>query len=209
MLIKGFRFGMLLQLAVGPVCVFIFQMASANGFLLAEAGVLAVVLVDGIYIFAAIIGISSLIEKAGMESFLRYFGAFILLLFGLNIILEVFSIHLLPSFEFVSSSGLNGSFLKGFVLTASNPLTIIFWAGVFSAKIIDEKMEKADIYVFGLGALMSTFIFLSAVAGAGSLTHQFLSEDLMKILNIAVGILLICFGFKMVWRRQVSKDKGL
>lgn len=209
MIIKGFRFGMLLQLAVGPVCIFIFQMASENGFFLAEAGVLAVVLVDGIYILAAIIGISSLIEKAGMESYLRYFGAAILLLFGLNIILEVFSIHMLPSFELINSSGLNGSFLKGFVLTASNPLTIIFWAGVFSAKVIDEKMEKKDIYVFALGALMSTFIFLSAVAGAGSLTHQFLSEDLMKILNIAVGVLLICFGLKMIWKIQVNKENGV
>lgn len=201
MLIKGFRFGMLLQLAVGPVCIFIFQMASMSGFLLAEAGVLAVVLVDGMYILAAIIGISSLIEKAKMKEYLRYFGAAILLIFGLNIILEVYSVHILPSFEFVHSSSINGSFLKGFILTASNPLTIIFWAGVFSAKIIDEKMDKTDIYVFGIGALISSLIFLSAVAGTGSLTHQFLSENLMKILNLTVGILLMFFGLKMVWKR--------
>lgn len=43
MLIKGFKFGMLLQLAVGPICLFIFQLASVNGFLIAERGVLVTV----------------------------------------------------------------------------------------------------------------------------------------------------------------------
>jgi len=205
MLIKGFKFGMLLQLAVGPVCFFIFQLASTNGFLPAASGVLAVVLVDGIYILAAIIGIASIIERQNIKIVLRYFGAIILFIFGLNILLDVFSVHILPAFTFAKPSHLNGSFLKGLILTASNPLTIVFWAGVFSVKIVDENMEKSDIYVFGIGALLSTLLFLSVVAGAGSLTQQFLSENLRKILNIIVGIVLICFGLKMLSKKQFKE----
>lgn len=209
MLIKGFKFGMLLQLAVGPVCFFIFQLASVNGFWSAEIGVFAVVLVDGIYILAAIIGIASLIENEKVKFLLRYFGAIILFMFGFNILLEVFSISLLPSFTIVDSLSVNNSFLKGVILTASNPLTIIFWAGVFSTKIIGENMDKSDIYLFGIGALLSTLIFLSVVAGVGSLTQQFLSENLKNVLNIIVGIVLIFFGVKMLCKKeQFSKEEN-
>ncbi len=38
MLFKGYKFGMLLQIAVGPVCLFIFQAAASAGFATAEDG---------------------------------------------------------------------------------------------------------------------------------------------------------------------------
>ncbi len=44
MLFKGFQLGMLLQIAMGPVCLFIFQTASASGFAAAEAGAAVLVL---------------------------------------------------------------------------------------------------------------------------------------------------------------------
>lgn len=63
-------------------------------------------------------------------------------------------------------------------------------------------MKNSDIYMFGIGALLSTFIFLTTITGgAGSVTKLFLSENLMILLNVVVGILLICFGFKMIWKR--------
>lgn len=43
-IIKGFRFGLLLQLAIGPVCLFIIKTAAESGVLTAEAGVMAVMI---------------------------------------------------------------------------------------------------------------------------------------------------------------------
>ena len=48
---------MLLQIAIGPVCLLILQTAISSGFATAESGVLAVALVDALFIFAAIWGI--------------------------------------------------------------------------------------------------------------------------------------------------------
>jgi len=42
-LVKGFRFGMLLQFAVGPVAHFIFQTALMSGFMTASTGVIEAV----------------------------------------------------------------------------------------------------------------------------------------------------------------------
>lgn len=43
---RGFKFGMILQIAIGPICIFIFQTACKYGFFMGEMGVLDVVLVD-------------------------------------------------------------------------------------------------------------------------------------------------------------------
>lgn len=40
MIFNGFKFGLLLQIAIGPVCLLIFQLAAMNGFFVAMTGVL-------------------------------------------------------------------------------------------------------------------------------------------------------------------------
>ncbi|MHC1720632.1 MAG: LysE family translocator [Clostridiaceae bacterium] len=200
MLLKGFKFGMLLQIAVGPVCIFIFQMASLNGFLVGVTGVLGVTLVDGLYIIVAILGIASIIDRKNIKLCLKIFGAMVLFVFGLSIILGQFGIELIPGLRINGSSHTNNVFLQSVILTASNPLTIIFWAGIFSSKIA-EGLNGQDIKIFGLGALLSTIFFLTLVALTGSIAKTFFPADIIRILNILVGFLLVCFGVKMFFRK--------
>ncbi|GAA0116487.1 LysE family translocator [Clostridium senegalense] len=201
MFFKGLKFGMLLQLAIGPVCIFILQMASLKGFYIAETGVLGVTIVDGLYIFAAILGIASIIEKRKVKVGLKIFGAIILIIFGLSTVLGQFDINFIPSLSLQGEGNSNSVFLKSIILTASNPLTIVFWAGVFSTKIIEENMKRKDIYIFGIGALMATLSFLTLVAVLGTFTKVFLPAYVIQILNIIVGVLLIYFGVKMALKK--------
>jgi len=200
MLLKGFKFGMLLQIAVGPVCIFIFQMASLNGFIVGATGVLGVTLVDGLYIVVAILGIASIIDRKNVKLCLKIFGALVLFIFGLSTILGQFGIELIPGLNISGSSHTNNVFLQSVILTASNPLTIIFWAGIFSAKIA-EGLNSEDIKIFGFGALLSTIFFLTLVAMTGSIAKTFLPADIIRVLNILVGFLLVCFGVKMILRK--------
>lgn len=196
---KGFKFGMLLQFAIGPVCLYIFQTASNNGFCSAESGVLGVALMDGLFIFAAILGIASIIEKNNIKNALKIFGAFVLFLFGISTILNQFNINFLPGLS-LQSNGSN-SFIKAAILTASSPLTILFWAGVFSAKISSEGMEKKDMYYFGIGALLSTLFFLTLISIFGAVIKGVITIQIIKILNLLVGFLLFYFGFRMLIKK--------
>ena len=201
MIFKGFRFGMLLQLAVGPVCIFIFQMASLRGFQAAATGVLGVSIIDGLYILAAILGIASIIEGKNTKIILKIFGAVVLFIFGMSTVLSVFNISFLPSLSIQNVSNLNNVFFHAIILTVSNPLTIIFWAGVFSTKIAEENLTRRDIYVFGFGTLLSTIFFLSLIALAGSFTKTFFPSYVIQILNLIVGFLLIYFSIRMVIKK--------
>ncbi len=198
MILKGFKFGMLLQFAIGPVCLFIFQMASLNGFYIGEIGVLGVALVDGFFIIVAVLGIASIIDRKNVKIGLKMFGSIILLIFGLNTILNQFNIEFIPSLNIHDILISTDAFTSAVVITSSNPLTIIFWAGIFSTKVTEENIKKQDIYSFGFGALLSTIFFLSLINLIGSFTKVFLPTNAIQILNIIIGFLLICFAIKMI-----------
>ncbi|AWI04973.1 LysE family translocator [Clostridium drakei] len=201
MIFKGFKFGMLLQFAIGPVCIFIFQIASSKGFYIAETGVLGATLIDGIFIFAAIVGISSIIEKQNIKLTLKIFGAVVLFIFGLSTILNQFNINFLPNLTIQNTSSTNNAFFHSLIITASNPLTIVFWSGIFLSKITEENIKKMDIYLFGFGALLSTMFFLTLISLAGNFANTFLSMGIIQNLNIIVGFLLIYFSIKMFLKK--------
>jgi len=166
---------MLLQIAVGPVCVFIFNIATSSGFRNAETGVLSVVLIDALYILLAIFGIVSFMNKENVRKLLKYFGSLTLFLFGLNIGSAPLSLKFLPSIKLFSNpSNASRAFISGIVLTASNPLTIVFWSGVFSAKVAAENMNKQGLCLFGAGAILPTLFFLTLISFLGSITNKFL-----------------------------------
>ncbi len=201
MILKGFKFGMILQLAVGPICLFIFNLASNKGFLQAESAVLAVVTIDATYILLALLGIGTLIEKKQIKSGLTIFGSIIIAIFGLNTILEVLGWHVLPSLK-INPALMNHSFLNGLILTAGNPLTILFWAGIFSTKVTAERLTKQEVYYFGLGAVLATLFFLTAISVVGSFTRYFLPVIVTKVLNLIVGFTLLYFSVRMLTKKK-------
>lgn len=197
MIYKGFKFGMLLQLAIGPICIFIFQAATTNGFLVAEVGVLGVALIDALYILASIIGIGALIERNALVKVgLKYFGATILVLFGISNILNNFEINFMPDLHLQDTQNSYNMFAQAAILTLSNPLTILFWAGAFSSKIAEENFHRADMFLFGFGAIIATLFFMTFVVLIGSITKTFLPVIIIKMLNGVVGMVLIYFGIK-------------
>ncbi|AJA46690.1 lysine exporter protein LysE/YggA [Clostridium pasteurianum DSM 525 = ATCC 6013] len=201
MIFKGFKFGMLLQLAVGPGCIFIFQIASLKGFYIAEIGVLGIAIIDSLFITVAILGISAVINKKNIKICLKIFGSIILFIFGFSTFLNQFNINFIPSLSIQNISNSNNTFIHAIILAASNPLTILFWTGVFSSKIAEENMKTKDIYLFAFGALISTLFFLTLISFLGSCVNIFLPNTIIQILNTLVGFLLMYFSVKMCLKK--------
>lgn len=197
---------MLLQFAIGPVCLFIFKTAALNGFYTGEIGVLGVTSVDGIFIIAAILGIASIIDRNNIKLYLKIFGSIILFLFGFSTVLDQFKFNFIPNVNINHIFNSDNVFISSVIIAASNPLTIIFWAGIFSTKIVEEDIKKQDIYLFGFGSVLSTIFFLSLINLIGSFTRRFLPNKIIRLLNIVVGILLIYFGIRMVLKSFFKKQ---
>jgi len=196
LLIKGFQLGMLLQLAVGPICFFVFQAAAAGGFVAGTRAVLGVATVDLLYIGLSIAGLSALLKRApGALRLLKGAGALVLALFGLSIGLSPFGFRLLPSLSLPAGGGDYG---RALLLTLSNPMAILFWGGVFSLKAAEEKMSRRQMTAFGAGAVLATLSFLTAVAALGAWAGGLLPQSVMDGLNVAVGVALVAYAAKML-----------
>ena len=198
--LSGLRFGMLLQIAIGPMCLMVFNTAKNAGFGVAMSLVLAVALVDAFYIALASIGVSKLLEKDSVKKVFKVVGALVLILFGLNIILGVFGINLIPGLNLKPTS--SSVFIQGLVMTLSNPLTIAFWGSVLTAKIVEDGLRKRELAVFSIGAVSATLLFLTAVAILGTVLGSFIPEPVSAALNVAVGLLIIYFGVKLFLKKE-------
>jgi Putative threonine efflux protein len=201
MIFKGFKFGMLLQLAVGPMCLLVFTTSTAHGFFMGLTLVFAIALIDAFYITLSGVGVAALIGKKQVKTAVKIFGGTVLIIFGLNAFLGIFDLSILPDIRMFQNVSSKNIFLQGLLLTASNPLTIIFWSGVFSSQVVENQFNKKQLCFFGVGCVLSTLFFLTVVALLGSLLSGFLPDLLIDILNGAVGLALIFFGIKLFFKK--------
>ena len=201
--LDGLKFGMLLQLAVGPMCLMVFNTAKNVGFLVSLTLVLAIALVDAFYIILASLGISKILDKPKVKKVFKIIGSLVLIVFGINIILNVFNINIIPGLNLKPNS--SNIFIQGLVLTLSNPITIVFWGSILTTKIIEDNLNKKELAIFSIGLVSSTIIFLTFVSVLGTILSSFIPENISNVLNIVVGILIVFFGVKLIVKKEKEK----
>ncbi len=193
---------MLLQLAVGPICLLVLNTSAGQGFIQTLPLVLAVTLADALYLALSCIGVAAIVGKPRVKAAIRIIGCAVLVLFGADLLLGAFGITLLPGIRLFSVSSGESLFLMGLLLTLSNPLTILFWSGMLTAKVLENKWDRGQLSLFAAGCVLATVVFLTAVAFIGSLVGGFLPGDVMKALNALVGVVLMYFGVRLVVIRK-------
>lgn len=201
MILKGLKFGMLLQLAIGPMAMMVFNTSTAYGFMFSLRLVLAIALVDALYINFSSFGAAALIKKSRIEKVVKLIGCFVLVLFGINTLSNVLTFSFFPDISLFSYTSSENLFVQGLLLTASNPLTILFWSSLFSTQMIENEWNKQQLLLFSVGSVSATLIFLTFIALMGSLLIRFLPDIIIQLLNVTVGIALILFGIRLLFRK--------
>lgn len=193
--IRGLLTGMLLQLAIGPVFIFIVNISMQSGLRSGIAAAAAVTLADYIYIALAILGIGKLIVVEGRKRFLTFISSLVLIIFGLMMIrrgfVSVFTNIPATGYEYSAGRG----FIDAFILTISSPLTIVFWSGVFTAKGEEYSLSSRGLVLFGISAGLATPVFLGSAVLFFSMTRMLVPPAAISILNLLVGVLLGFYGF--------------
>jgi threonine/homoserine/homoserine lactone efflux protein len=183
------------------MCLLVFNTSTTYGFWVGLSLVLAIVLIDSLYITLSGLGVAVILNKKKINRAIKWFGCVVLVFFGMNTIAGVFNLSLLPHIAFLSDVSQQNIFIQGLLLTASNPLTIIFWSGVFSAQVAENCLCKKQLILFGFGCALSSLLFLTLVAFCGSILSGFLPLLFIQILNFAVGVFLMFFGVRLLLRK--------
>lgn len=174
MILKALRLGMLLQIAVGPVSLMILITSSTYGFRLGLAIMTGVALVHAIFIFVSFVGVSTLISNNRVRTVIKLLGSLVLILFGLNnTIYTLFELSILPNIALFSGFSSEDPFIKGMIITASNPLTIVFWSGVLTTHLIENGWDRKQLFLFAVGCVIATMLYLTVIAFIGSITSTF------------------------------------
>lgn len=198
MILKGIRFGMLLQLAIGPMCLMVFNTAATYGFLYALPLIAGIATIDAFYIAISCAGVAAVINHPKIKIAVKLLGCLVLILFGINLIAESLHLSFLPQVALLSRISAQNLFFQGLILTASNPLTVIFWGGMLSAQVVESRWNNKQLGLFALGCVLATIMFLTAVSILANLFSDFLPETAIQYLNIFVGVMLILFGIRLL-----------
>jgi threonine/homoserine/homoserine lactone efflux protein len=192
-LLNGFLTGLILQIAIGPVFFFILNISLQKTVIDGLFAVIAVTLVDYIFIALAVLGIGKLLEKPKIKYGLGVTSSVVLILFGIIMILTIKQNNFGNISNAYFESNYMSSFISAFLLTISSPLTIVFWTGLFAARAIEKGYTKKQLLFFGIAAGLATFVFLGSSVTLLSIIRASIPLALLNILNTAVGLLLIIY----------------
>jgi threonine/homoserine/homoserine lactone efflux protein len=199
--------GLSAAVPIGPVNVEIMRRGLRGGFLPALSVGLGAATIDGIYSIVFTLGFTAL-PSASARSALGWVGAVVLILLGLLTIRGAWreepenpgqtsefssKSHRAPS----AKQGLGG-YLVGLVMTATNPMTLVFWASVGATlgqlplHGVSGKLVLAGGVVGG--ALLWVFGFAAALH---SMRHR-ISARTRRLLTGAGGLGILCFGVRLL-----------
>lgn len=193
-LLNGFLTGMVLQIAIGPVFFFILNISLQRTIIDGLFAVMAVTLVDYLFIALAVLGVGKLLEKPKIKFALGIVSAIVLVLFGIVMLLSIRQTGMGSSSHTMFEADYAASFMSAFVLTISSPLTIVFWTSLFAAKAIEKGYAKKELVSFGIAAGFATCVFLGGAMVLFSTISASIPFALLRIANLAVGTLLIVYG---------------
>ena len=201
---EGLLFGMLLQLSVGPVCMAVWQRSIKDGMREALRMIVGVASVDAAYMIAAIGGLSLLLQIPLIKGVVLIGGAAILVWFGVSS-LRSKPVEHTPERDSITENNGRGSFWYGVMLTLTNPLTILFWSGVFGSLMASHTLpDSMSLAGFVVGCLLSTFMFLTGIAVLGQWVSRFLNPLWINRLDKMVGIFLIGFAIILLQKGIMS-----
>lgn len=213
-MMAGLKLGMLLQFGgMGPICLLLFQLAAILPLQSVLPGILAVTIADAIYILISILGIVGIIKQVKSTSeFFKKVNGMIIVYLGLSFALM--SLTERASYLDIYDWNAHNVFIGVLLLTLLNPVTIICYTGIFNARLMDLKMSSKGLFLFGLGTLLTTPIFMVFVVVLGSFGGAFLPDMVINVMNLIVGVLLVYWGLRYIFpkvaffnKRFIKKNK--
>lgn len=189
--IRGLTTGLILQLAIGPVFIFVANTIFQKGVIEGILAVIAVTIVDYIYIVLAIFGVGKVFEKENIRRVFVIISSIVLIIFG--IIMMKNGIGLIDDNIILGNTKIS-SFTQAFVLTLSSPLTIVFWTSIFASKVDEYMLNRRELIIFGLACGLATLLFLGACVMLLSWLKIMISYVIIQLLNFIVGIVLVFYG---------------
>lgn len=185
--------GLALAAPIGPVNAAQLDKGLKSGFFHAWLVGLGAMTADAIYMMMVFLGVIHFLEISFMKTFLWSFGCFVLVYTGIESIISAGKISLNIRDQNDSASK---SFISGFLMSISNPLTILFWLGIYGSVLAKTASEydKTYVVIYSLAIFIGLIIWDITMAAIASSFRRFLNEKVLILISTLSGMSLIGFG---------------
>jgi L-lysine exporter family protein LysE/ArgO len=191
--ISHFLLGISLAAPIGPINAAQMDRGIRSGFLHAWLVGLGALLADGVFMLLVYFGVIHFLNIPFMQTFLWLFGFFVLTYIGVESIIGISKQSALTR---TMDEPLLKSFASGFFMSISNPLSILFWLGIYGSVLADmiAKYDAHEVFLYSssiMAGIMLWDIFMAVVASA---FRRLLTSRLLSAISFLSGLSLIGFG---------------
>ncbi len=190
----GFGLGFVVALQLGPMSLLLIRSTLRHGWAVGLAIAAGIAVVDTAYAALGAAGAAPLLAIGPLKTILGLIGAAVLVGLGVRTLRDAFRVDLGRR----EDSGVGSprrAFVTALGLTASNPLTIVSWAAIFSAASAAgpaDSLSGAVLLVVGVGIGSATWD--AGLATATAVARRAAGERLLRAVDLVAGIGLVLFG---------------
>ena len=194
--VSGIAAGFVIAFPVGPVGVLCIRKALADGRGAAFVAGLGAAVADTFYGAVAALGISVILDFIiGHQYSLRAVGGVVLTLIGLQTFRSRPVLGCAPA----KGAGLVKDFVSTFLITLTNPATILAFLSVFATVgAFHAKRSVYESWVLILGVFLGSALWWLVLSGAVSAVRSRFSQVWLTWTNRVSGILLVVSGLAVL-----------
>jgi L-lysine exporter family protein LysE/ArgO len=185
--------GLSLAAPIGPVNAAQLDKGIKGGFLHAWFVGLGAMVVDVLYMMLVYLGVVQFLEAPFMKTFLWLFGFFVLTYTGIESLIGAGKLELNQK---RGNETLAKSFMSGFFMSLSNPLTILFWLGIYGSVLANTATTYGfnQLLLYSGAIILGVLLWDITMAGIASSFRNFLNTKILIIISVLSGLSLIGFG---------------
>lgn len=205
-LLAGLGIGMLVALQVGPIFLLCARTSARFGFRPGAAIGAGAATIDLGYAVLGAVGASVVLQAEPLRVGLGLVGAAVLVVMGLRTLYDAFRVRIggETTLEVVRPAA---AYRTALLATASNPLTILTWAAVFSGAAVGDIAGdplRAAAFVVGTaaGSLLSHLLLALAMSALGTR----MNETALRVVDVISGLGLMVFGGLLAARTIASES---
>ena len=190
--LKGILIGLLIAIPVGPVGIVCVHRVMARGRLAGLFSGLGAAVADGLYGAVAAFGLTLISNFLIERNFwIRLFGGIFIVFIGIR----MYFAKPVTDIEDDIPNTLVRDFLSTFIITLTNPLTIMGFLAIFAGlNLIDPRRGPLDASILVSGVVAGSGVWWLALVLVFGFVRSKFDFAYLNIVNKIVGILIVILG---------------
>lgn len=186
--------GLSLAAPIGPVNAAQLDRGIKGGFLNAWLVGLGATIADLVYMMLVYLGLVHFLEIPIMKAFLWLFGFFVLTYTGIEGLIGAGKVSMK---SLGTRTTYSKSFMSGFFMSLANPLTILFWLGIYGSVLANAvaSYSTSQLILYSSAIILGLLIWDFTMACVASTFRRFLTNKLLMAISVTSGLSLVGFGF--------------